>query len=471
MYKFVVLSVLVFGCTAVPTASNYGSGYSGSYRSGSSFGSSGLGSGSLQVGAPQQVGLIGGQYGGSYGSGLRSGFGSSGLTVGYGSGLQSGYGSGLQSGYGAGLQSGYQGASIQTLPSVSTVQIQPVVSSGLSTGYSGLSSGLNAGYSGYSGNAVASGAQNNFGLLAVHQGQQFEQVVPAAIQQISRTVEYRPFAAQEQPIQAQVVEVEPSDNPVHLHFKTRSSTLSVSQSHEAAQAGEVQSSQAQDEPQRLITEVQKPVIQEVREVISPFRQVTQEINPVVESLHTIVTKGEGYRQQYQGANIGAQYQAQNQHQYQTGYVAPSTVGVSNIHVARPVAVQAQNIGIARPVSTGFGSTGFGAQSGYRQSASYSAPVQSSSSFNSFSASKPAAVQSYSAPASSHGSSSFGSFSAKPASSFQSSSSLVAPSSHSTSYVAPASSSSSFSSFGSKPAVSKIGSSFSSSSDSSSADSY
>ena len=247
---------MALGCSALPYNSNYGAGYNGA-----SYGSS---YGAQSVLAPQRVALVGNNYGSSYGSSGLS------LGAGYGSGYTqgAGYGSGYAQGAGYG-----QGLAFNS----------GLVRSGQVHGSSGSSFGA----------ASSLGANNNFGLLTVHQSQPIEPVVTAAIQQLGRTVEYRAVQNVEQPIQAQVIEVEPSDNPVHLHFKTRSSTLSLSQSHTPAAPQEVQTATAQDEPARLITEVQKPVIQEVRESIIPYRQVSQEILPVSESLHTIVTKGEG----------------------------------------------------------------------------------------------------------------------------------------------------------------------------------
>ncbi len=64
------------------------------------------------------------------------------------------------------------------------------------------------------------------------------------------------------------------------------------QSHQGGGPGEVQQTSSEDEPHRLIHEVTKPIIQEVREVITPFRRVIQEIKPVQEEIQTIVARGE-----------------------------------------------------------------------------------------------------------------------------------------------------------------------------------
>lgn len=92
-----------------------------------------------------------------------------------------------------------------------------------------------------------------------------------------------------------VLDVPPTEQPVHINFLSKSSPLLVSQAHIAGEPGQVQFTESEDEPHRLIHQVTKPVVQEVREVIQPYRQVLQEINPVIEQTGTIVTQGEGAR--------------------------------------------------------------------------------------------------------------------------------------------------------------------------------
>jgi uncharacterized protein with ATP-grasp and redox domains len=67
----------------------------------------------------------------------------------------------------------------------------------------------------------------------------------------------------------------------------------LSQEHIPGAPGTVEQTSSQDEPSKVIHEVVKPVIQEVREVIQPYRQLSQEVQPVVENVHTVVAKGEG----------------------------------------------------------------------------------------------------------------------------------------------------------------------------------
>jgi hypothetical protein len=122
--------------------------------------------------------------------------------------------------------------------------------------------------------------------------------VNAAIQQIGRTVEYKPVPYSDQPIVPQEIVVEPSDQPINIHFRSRSSTIRISHEHIPGEPGTVEQTSSQDEPSKVIHEVVKPVIQEVREVIQPYRQITQEVQPVVENVHRVVAQGEGIREQY-----------------------------------------------------------------------------------------------------------------------------------------------------------------------------
>lgn len=91
--------------------------------------------------------------------------------------------------------------------------------------------------------------------------------------------------------QNQVLEVSPDQLPVQVHFRTASSRLG--QGHNSGP--QVEHASFQDEPHRVVHEVVKPVIQEVREIIQPYRRVTQEIRPVIEEVHTVVHKGENRR--------------------------------------------------------------------------------------------------------------------------------------------------------------------------------
>jgi hypothetical protein len=138
--------------------------------------------------------------------------------------------------------------------------------------------------------------------------------VSAAIRQVGRTVEYRPVPYNDEPIGAQQVVVEPSNIPLNIHFKSRSSTIRLSQEHIPGEPGTIEQTRSQDEPSITRHEVTKPVIQEVREIVQPYRRITQELQPVIEKVHTIVSKGEGSRRQYLTDSIQRSVQPINPYQ-------------------------------------------------------------------------------------------------------------------------------------------------------------
>jgi len=106
-----------------------------------------------------------------------------------------------------------------------------------------------------------------------------------------RTFEVRPVLLQQDLAQPQILDVSPNYEAVQIHFRTASSRLNAIQSHESG-PGTIEHTASEDAPHKLVHEVRKPVIQEVREVILPFRRITQEILPVAEEIHTIVHKGD-----------------------------------------------------------------------------------------------------------------------------------------------------------------------------------
>jgi hypothetical protein len=158
-----------------------------------------------------------------------------------------------------------------------------------------LSGGLSS--TGY-GSALSAGpaltAFNSPGLNTYAAAPQSYGPHDAAIQ-TRRTVELRPVALQQDYAQPQIIEVQPDQLPVQVHFRTASSRVNVQQSHQPGLPAQVEHASFQDEPHRVVHEVVKPVIQEVREIIQPYRRVTQEIRPVIEEVHTVVHKGEGRR--------------------------------------------------------------------------------------------------------------------------------------------------------------------------------
>ena len=89
----------------------------------------------------------------------------------------------------------------------------------------------------------------------------------------------------------QIIEVEPSEQPIQMIFRSATSPVFVEQIHQKG-VPHHEATRSEDEPSHLVHEVYKPVIQEFREVIQPFRKITQEVKPVLEEVRTIVAKGD-----------------------------------------------------------------------------------------------------------------------------------------------------------------------------------
>ena len=88
----------------------------------------------------------------------------------------------------------------------------------------------------------------------------------------------------------QIIEVDANPIPIIMHFKSASSRIRVKQSHSNSGSNHVQETKSEDDATRLIHTVTKPVIQEVREIVTPYRRIIQEIQPVREEVQTIVAK-------------------------------------------------------------------------------------------------------------------------------------------------------------------------------------
>jgi len=104
------------------------------------------------------------------------------------------------------------------------------------------------------------------------------------------------------------IEVGANSVPLNIVFRSASSALNIQQQHEPAQ-GSTQETSSEDEPHRLVHSVKKPIIQEVREIITPMRKITQEIQPVKEEILTIVSRNEEKEQKGYGGSMGGGYGA------------------------------------------------------------------------------------------------------------------------------------------------------------------
>lgn len=173
-----------------------------------------------------------------------------------------------------------------------------------SGGYSGSGSasgeyggGSLNGYGGSSGGGSFSmSADSNYGQSGGGQ------VIPAAVQS-RHQVEFRDVPSTGS-VNPTTIEVGANSVPLNILFRSASSNLNIQQAHDGAQ-GSTQETSSEDEPHRLIHSVTKPIIQEVREVITPYRKITQEIKPVQEEILTIVARGNEQSKGYDGMGSGA----------------------------------------------------------------------------------------------------------------------------------------------------------------------
>lgn len=110
------------------------------------------------------------------------------------------------------------------------------------------------------------------------------------------TFETRPVETTFEEQEPQLIEVEAPPPELEIRFKSSAGRIKVKSFHEPGEApGEVQETSSDEEPQRLISTIRKPIISEFREQIIPFRRVIQMINPVEETVHTIIAEGKGQR--------------------------------------------------------------------------------------------------------------------------------------------------------------------------------
>lgn len=116
-----------------------------------------------------------------------------------------------------------------------------------------------------------------------------------ALVQTKHSFEYRPIRMErlEEAPEPKIIEVEARSLPLEIHFRSTASRIKMVQTH---QKNNLQQSEdrieTNEEPQRLIHLVRKPIIQEVREIITPYRRIVQDIRPVIEEIHSIISHRE-----------------------------------------------------------------------------------------------------------------------------------------------------------------------------------
>lgn len=194
--------------------------------------------------------------------------------------------------------------------------------------------------------SVKTGSNRNLPAQRPHPSS--DQRIMAAVK-TKHSFEYRPIEVEHNDlIEPRVIEVEAKSIPLEIHFKSTSSRVKLVQSHSPrGELNQVQKSSTQEEPQRLFHTVHKPIIQEVREIISPYRKIVQEIQPVMEEVRTVVTheskeSREQRRLQQQQRWDRLRLQQQQQQQQHSSPARPSqVVQGQTIHQTRPFPVQQQ----------------------------------------------------------------------------------------------------------------------------------
>ena len=91
-------------------------------------------------------------------------------------------------------------------------------------------------------------------------------------------------------MEPQIIDVMPDDQPIQIVFRSHSTPVKVKQVHTPLNQDDVETTRTEETPQRVMHHLMRPIIQEVLEVIQPYRRVTQEVRPVLEEIHTIVSK-------------------------------------------------------------------------------------------------------------------------------------------------------------------------------------
>lgn len=97
------------------------------------------------------------------------------------------------------------------------------------------------------------------------------------------------------PAETMTIQVPPSSQPLTFILKSRSSQLNLQSSHQS-EPGSYKETNSEDGLQVLVHSVTRPILHEIREIITPYRRVTQEVKPVQETAETLIAqdKRSGY---------------------------------------------------------------------------------------------------------------------------------------------------------------------------------
>ena len=91
------------------------------------------------------------------------------------------------------------------------------------------------------------------------------------------------------PAETMTIQIPPSSQPLTFILQSRSSELNLQSSHKS-DPGSYKETNSEDGLHVLVHTVTRPVLQEIREIITPYRRVTQEIKPVQETAETLVAQ-------------------------------------------------------------------------------------------------------------------------------------------------------------------------------------
>ncbi|KAH7641139.1 dfp2-like protein 6 [Dermatophagoides farinae] len=102
-----------------------------------------------------------------------------------------------------------------------------------------------------------------------------------------------------------VVDINSVPLSLKIRFNSHSSNIVAVQNHFGSH-GQVKKSNSIDQPDILIHNIKKPIIQEIRESITPYRKRIQEVKPVHEKIETVIATRHrsGYGHGYAGGGGG-----------------------------------------------------------------------------------------------------------------------------------------------------------------------
>ena len=166
-----------------------------------------------------------------------------------------------------------------------------MVATALAGGYgSNYGSNYGSGYSGYSGlRTLGLGAPlSNYGG-----GYSGGQNVLAAVQS-RRSLGFIDVPTTYSAPTPLTVDVPANVQPLNFLMRSQSSPLNLDTVHQSS-PGSYQETSSVDEPHVRVHNVQRPILQQVNEIISPYRQIRQQVQPVQENIEQVVARG--YQQQ------------------------------------------------------------------------------------------------------------------------------------------------------------------------------